>query len=432
MLAQARDGLLDEALDTGMQEIAGAIDHPGSRLDFTPPVPLGWLVLLVTGPGAVLVAAIIWLLRGRDAPVPRIDDSVLLPAPPPGLTPAMASVLQFDSTAFALPAAVVDLASRGLFSMREGATAHSVEYVMADPARWGPAEAGLTDPERLLLERLRAAAANGVVTHVDLAKDAKLRPDFEKALGRAAAASPWYRSDPRRAVSWVSGLILVPFAGFIGFLVVQAVTVGLDTELQGLEVAGMLASWWGGMAAIGFIGSKMAARTPEGSNVLATLLAYRNTLTHELEGDGGVTDVQARVAPRLPWIGTPDALVVWSVALGLSKQVGAVISRSVVASTTATAAWQPEWYAGSPSSFGSFGTSIGSIGAGFSSSSGSGGGGASFGGGGGGRRLLGDGGCEGPAPHRRSRALLLGRVHVVCHDHRALDGGRVDRPRAGV
>src|SRR5436305_923869 len=34
-----------------------------------------------------------WWQRGRDARIPTIDDSVLLPSPPPQLTPALAAVL---------------------------------------------------------------------------------------------------------------------------------------------------------------------------------------------------------------------------------------------------------------------------------------------------------------------------------------------------
>ena len=64
------------------------------------------LVVLLLG-GAALVLALFlrtWWERGRDARGALIDDSVLLPAPPPGLTPALATVLRTTaSTARASP-----------------------------------------------------------------------------------------------------------------------------------------------------------------------------------------------------------------------------------------------------------------------------------------------------------------------------------------
>ena len=60
--------------------------------------------------------------RGRDARVVLIDDSVLLPAPPPGLTPALATVLRADKVEReAFTSALVDLGHRGLVTFNESA-----------------------------------------------------------------------------------------------------------------------------------------------------------------------------------------------------------------------------------------------------------------------------------------------------------------------
>src|SRR6185503_9512524 len=61
-----------------------------------------------------------WWRSGRDAPVPLIDDSVLLPSPPKGLTPALATALQRDGVdKEAFTSALVDLGHRGLLTFKE-------------------------------------------------------------------------------------------------------------------------------------------------------------------------------------------------------------------------------------------------------------------------------------------------------------------------
>ena len=59
-----------------------------------------------------------WLRYGRD-PEYLDDDSILMPAPPPGMTPAAAAVLMDGrSRRHALTTAMVELASRGEISFR--------------------------------------------------------------------------------------------------------------------------------------------------------------------------------------------------------------------------------------------------------------------------------------------------------------------------
>ena len=61
-----------------------------------------------------------WWERGRDAEVPLIDDSVLMPVPPPGLTPALATVLRNDGVdKESFTSALVDLGHRGLVTFEQ-------------------------------------------------------------------------------------------------------------------------------------------------------------------------------------------------------------------------------------------------------------------------------------------------------------------------
>ena len=68
--------------------------------------------------GLVAWAGWSWLRYGRD-PVYLDDASILMPAPPPGLTPAAAAVVMDGRTSrHALTTALVDLAARGEISFR--------------------------------------------------------------------------------------------------------------------------------------------------------------------------------------------------------------------------------------------------------------------------------------------------------------------------
>src|SRR5450759_507039 len=75
----------------------------------------------LVGFGAAILAALLvlvvlyrWYTHGRD-PIYVDDNSILMPAPPDGLTPAMATLLMYDRTSSrTVSAAMVDLAARGL------------------------------------------------------------------------------------------------------------------------------------------------------------------------------------------------------------------------------------------------------------------------------------------------------------------------------
>jgi uncharacterized membrane protein YgcG len=367
-----------------MQQIAGAVDHPGSRLDVVSSSLVPLVVLLVIDAAILLVMLALWWRDGRDPPIPVIDDSVLLPAPPPGMTPSMAALLHDGvATKNAPGAALVDLASRNLLAMREGSTTFGIgkkpiDFIVSNPLdpQVRAAETQVGEAERVILNELRDISSAGVVAHTELRRAPKMQSHFASALGRTAAATPWFRGDPTKSINRIAWL---PFSAFL--VMVGALAAMGDTS-NGAPFAVAIVATLATVAIGSLIAQAMAARTKDGSWVLGMALAYRNTMRHEIGKAPGVVTAQEHTKLKLPWIETPDKLIVWAIALGLADDIGHLISRSV--NDPASANWQPVWYSGSAASFSSFGSSISSITTSAASSSGGGYGGGSSGGGGGG------------------------------------------------
>ncbi|MHB8960269.1 MAG: TPM domain-containing protein [Candidatus Limnocylindrales bacterium] len=385
MIAKAKEGDLDGALSVGMSEIADAVDHPGTRLDSIPAIAPPMLLLLLADLAILAFMFSVWWRDGRDPPIPLIDDSVLLPAPPPGLTPSMAALLRDAVPSKSAPAAaLVDLASRNLIAMREGSTVlgigrKPIDFIVSNPAdpRVANAEAQVGEPERVILRELRGIAENGVVEHTRLARAPQMQTNFAAALGRAAAATPWFRGDPNSSINRMTG---VPFISFLTMFGALWLANGAPDDSFGLALVIVATVVTIGVGLV--IARSMASRTKDGSWALGMALAYRNTLRHEIGEAPGVVTAQEHARLKLPWLETPDALIMWAIALGLADEVGDLIGRSI--NDAASAQWHPVWYTGSAASFASFGSSISSITTTAASSSGGGYGGGSSGGGGGG------------------------------------------------
>ena len=237
--------------------------------------------------------------------------------------------------------------------------------------------------------RRRSRPGDGVLSNDQLRKGtgAKLFASFQKSLGRAAKASPWFRDDPTRLTGRWRVVGIVALVGALIGAVVGATEQGVDGNSALRPHAEPIAAGFGLLAIAGLIvllGSRfLAARTVEGGQTLAMALAYRNTLRHVMGEAPGIESAVATVRPRLPWIGTPDELAVWATALGLRKEVDDLFKRSLDESGHTASGWSPAWYVGGVGSIASFGSVIGSISTTSVSSSGSGYGGGSSGGGGG-------------------------------------------------
>ena len=398
MVPRAKAGDLDAALLDGLHRI-DAVVVPGGNPAHAQ-VAVLFLIggLLVGGGGIALLGWFLstWWRRGRDAEVPLIDDSVLLPAPPPGMTPALATVLRkdgIDSDAFT--SALIDLGHRGLLVFRQtDSDRKKVDFVVPpqpldDPGAADARRRPLGDAEAALVTAIQAKSSGGVLDNATLRKGtgASLLQSFRKDLGKAAQASPWFRDDPSRLTNrWhIIGIVALVLAGI-------AAAVGLlENGPDGTSTLKVhsepLAVGLGIVAVVGLVvllfSRFLAARTVEGGRVLAMSLAYRNTLRHVIADAPVIEDAVANARPRLPWIGTPDELAVWATALGLRKEVDDLFKRSLQDTGRTASGWAPIWYAGSVGSLSDFGSVIGSISTTSASASGSGYGGGSSGGGGG-------------------------------------------------
>ena len=351
--------------------------------------------------GGILVFALFlrtWWERGRDAEVPLIDDSVLLPVPPPGLTPALATVLRnngVDKDAFT--SALVDLGHRGLvtFEQPDGDSKHVDVVIPPEP---------LIDPNSLEARRRPLGSAEGQLASSIAAKSvfgriswttlksgegAKLYASFHKDIGRSAKTAGYFREDPNKLPTKWAGIAIGLIVAIVifGFFFVFDTSDGPDLFRpgKGFLIAPMLASAALGILTAVFSG-RLVARTLDGARALGMALAYRNTLRYELKRAHTVDEAVAETKTRLPWITTPDLLTVWAVAFGLKDEIDDLIKETFeTAQQSGGMVWAPAWYAGTGgiSSVSNLASSIGSISTSATSSSGGGYGGGGGGGGGG-------------------------------------------------
>jgi hypothetical protein len=163
----------------------------------------------VLGTGVAVFGAFLrtWWERGRDAEVPLIDDSVLLPVPPPGLTPALATALRNDGVdKEAFTSALVDLGHRGLvtFESADG-DSKKVDLVippapLIDPNSLEARRRPLGAAEAQLAASIAAKTVGGRLSYTQLksGEGAKLYESFKNNLGRASKAAGYFREDPNK------------------------------------------------------------------------------------------------------------------------------------------------------------------------------------------------------------------------------------------
>lgn len=400
MLPKAKDGDIDGALLAGMRRIDRVTQPNGNPDRGTQTLINGLLIALVLGAGVLVFVQFLrtWWERGRDARVPLIDDSVLLPVPPPGLTPALATVLRNDGVdREAFTSALVDLGHRGLvtFEQPDGDSKH-VDLVippepLIDPNSLEARRRPLGSAEEALSTSIAAKSVGNRLSWSQLktGEGAKLWASFNKNVGRAAKAAGYFREDPNKLPGQWAGIAIALIVGVVVFGFFFVFDTSDNSELirpgKGIFVIPMLVSV--GLAIVTAVFSgKLVARTQDGARTLGMALAYRNTLRYELKRAHTVDEAVVQTKTRLPWITTPDLLTVWAVAFGLKDEIDDLIRETFeTAQQTGSAVWLPLWYSGSGgvSSVGNLASSIGSISTSATSSSGSGYGGGGGGGGGG-------------------------------------------------
>ena len=406
MLPYLRSCDLDDALLVAMRKVdANATPDHARALEQARQVDavMGLIAAPLAFLGLVGWAGWSWVRFGRD-PVYLDDPSIMMPAPPPGLTPG-ASALMIDGhgSRHTLTTAMVDLASRGeiAFQQDEGLlhTKVGIQITSPDPRN---AQVQLnrrtpTDPaEDYALEQLTSIADRhgGYVDPDNLLEFGKHVDSFDKKLDTYVATRGWFREPPEKSIerwSFRGGIALV-----LGFVVL---IIGFNLPSGGVEVFG--GALLVGGTAVFVISRSMPQRTMAGAMAYAMLAAYRRTLQKTLEQARSMNDVVDSKA--IPWLETPDQAVVWGVAFGLNDQVEEVLQRSmedVQQGQISRTPYFPIWY-GAHSGFGGGGgiapglfsgsaipdfggmmSALGTIGNSPASSGGSGGGGGGgFGGG---------------------------------------------------
>jgi uncharacterized membrane protein YgcG len=340
---------LSGALDAGLARVdAATTAERASQLQLARQVDAA--TGLVLAPLALLAligwAGWSWLRYGRD-PQYLDDPSVYMPAPPPGLTPAAATVvLDGRATQHAVTTALVDLAGRGEVRFRQPSrtgrtTLDLLEPDTADPRVLRNRSQPEGDPERFLRTRLRELR-NGP-GNVSADRLEQLLPDlgrFKEQLETHVVDSGWFREAPARSTerwSFRAGIVLV--VGVVAMIIAWNLPSSGLLLVGGALVAASIAMF--------ILARVMPQRTMAGAMVHAWLAAYRRTLERTLAGARSMDEVVAVHA--LPWVETPDQAVVWGFAFGLHHEVEDVLERSVdlakeAGASGARAPWVPAWY----------------------------------------------------------------------------------------
>ena len=175
-----------------------------------------------------------------------------------------------------------------------------------------------------------------------------LKGVFRRSLGRAALSSGWFRYDPTALLGPLDGLgiILSMMALFGGlFLIVPADANG-DQLVPGFDYLGigLLALLIFGLALF-MLRRDLPRRSAEGARLLGDLRAQAGAL-HAVLAESTLMDrAQPAAHGFLPFINSPDELVSWSIAFGLSEELGKVLDTSFEAGAPHPS-WRPDWYAG--------------------------------------------------------------------------------------
>jgi len=356
MLPFLREGNLDQALLAALYAVDAQVTTDDVwKLEAA---RIGNAVLgLVVAPLVALrllgFLALRWYRVGRD-PHYTDDPSVLMPAPPPGLSPAGATLLMAGrSTARQFTSAMVDLAARGDIAFRPEPGLLTTKVAIIEGLAGADPDPYVGLARRQRQEPPEAALLAAIQREID-DHDGAIEPDemiglhgakgaFDSALERQVAGLGWFREPPSRAIGrWIAiGVAELVAAGILLF-------VGFSVPLSGATVLA---------AALGAVGvgtllvaGLMPARTMDGARLEAWLAAYRRTLQKTLAMAGSMDEVVASKA--VPWLETPDRAMVWGVALGLHEEIEAVLARSASSTAAAQAVsaghgpWLPGWYGG--------------------------------------------------------------------------------------
>jgi uncharacterized membrane protein YgcG len=301
--------------------------------------------------GLLLIMYVIfaWLRHGRD-PLYIDDNSILMAAPPPDLTPAMATVLLADkATDRTVTAGLIDLAARGCiaFEVRtsgsddsdsdsgdsDDSTRTGVRFV-------GPGKEALPGPEAAVCRAVDedSRSDEGYISPKRLYQLSPAFDQFRDQLESAAVKRGWLTAKPSDVLfRWrqIGGLELVA-AGFVAAFWFLLEASGLLSVAFGLGVAGIVTL---------VVARSMPARTGQGAMLYAMLAAYRRTMERTLAEAHSMAEVVEK--RPLPWVTTPDETMAWGIAFGLDSEIEELMARSFGKRDDpqpTAPVWHPSWW----------------------------------------------------------------------------------------
>ena len=354
MLPYLRSCDMDGALLAAMAKVDAAAT-PGHAMTLEIARQANAVIGLILAPLVLLVfvggGLIRWYRAGKD-PVYLDDPSILVPAPPPGLTPAAGAAVRDGGVARrSLTAASLDLAVRGYagFRAEPGGTSggtpdigifagEAVSGDQAEQARMLRARHRPMDPATEYLRAQFATLAGGsaYIEPARITELGKYVGEFNKRLETHLVKEGWYRERPSRTSGrWAGRGMLAFVAGLVTLIVGFNLPSG-GTVLLGIA---LIVS----AIALLIIARAMPARTQAGAVIRAMLEAYRRTLEKTMAQARSMGQVVTESA--IPLIETPDDAVAWGVALGLQGEVEQVLARSSEdARAGGTGYYMPAWY----------------------------------------------------------------------------------------
>jgi uncharacterized membrane protein YgcG len=355
MLPALRECDFDAAMLSAMREIDATATAEHAR-DLQLARQVDAVAGLIAAPlllvGLVGWAGWSWLRYGRD-PLYLDDASILMPAPPAGMSPATAAVI-IDGRArrHALTTALVDLAARGEITFRaapDDPSKMDIDITVPDQrdarlARNRRLPLGVAE-QYALAELKKLGGAIRTIDAEDVPKFAKAVGGFDDRIEDSVAAGGWFSESPGDAIDrWSRRGAFVLIVGAVGTF------FGFSLPSSGLLLVGAAAMV--GAVAMFVIARTMPQRTMEGARMYAQLAAYRRTLQKTLEQSRTMDQVVS--SKVLPWVETPDQAVVWAYALGLHEEAEEVLERSMedvrTGGASPTRTYFPLWYSLGPRS----------------------------------------------------------------------------------
>jgi uncharacterized membrane protein YgcG len=334
IIPAVRQGSLDSGLLAAVDQVGASITPDATaRLETYRVVnglvglPGGALALL----GTLGLAFLNWRRYGDD---PQLTDSpsILMAGPPAGMTPALATVVRAGrATQASINTTLVDLAGSGYIAFRNLDQVSKVKSdddpnPLIDPAiDVLPTHAHdrhhMAAPEAEIYEAIKRGAIGDVVSRERLWRLNDELGSVKDTMEQEAVRLGWLS---RRPSPLITRWTLIGTGELVGGGLL--VLLGYLIPMSGLTLLGF-ALGAGGIGTVAF-GSAMSQRTAQGAYVDAMLKAYRRTLEKELQQARDMNQVVLNPEVRA-LADTPDKAVVWGIALGLHREVAAVLERSL-------------------------------------------------------------------------------------------------------